>query len=205
MLRNRIIEAPQRPPPPIPFTVHIPSEQLSKTTPHGTMTDEQYEKYMENIVKHQTRTRPVFVNYLDVPVEVYWFRDSAPDTLIKCCEVLPRSQGGCEGISSTKLYIYGTRLKLVWKDSQNNPHHIFSKIVSENQKIKIGDDPSLQWKKSAIKMQYILQQMIRLGGTNETVYPNLAPLLDLVNDIEIPNITEYDKQNAGIPSVSDIA
>ena len=46
--------------------------------------------------------------------------------------------------------------------------------------------------------------MVRLGGTNETLYPNLAPLLELVNDIEIPDITENDKQNAGIPSVYDI-
>jgi len=224
MSRNRnnlTIEVPQRAPPPIPFRIHLepvaeavaePVSEASteerrqqvKTTPYGTMTDEQYEKYMESVVKHRSRTRLVFVNHLDVLVKVYWFRSTEPDKLHKCCEVLPSSQGGCEGKSLATKYIYGTRLKLIWKDSLNNPQHIFSKVVRENQTIHIGEDPCLRWKNSAIKMQYLLHQMIRLGGTNETVYPNLAPLLDLVNDIEIPDITENDKQNAGIPSVSDI-
>lgn len=169
-------------------------------TIYGVMTDEQYKKYMKDIKEQRSRTRPVFINNLDVVVKVYWFRDSQPDKIYKCCEVLPKDKGGCEGISHATQYIYGTRLKLVWKNTHGHRQHSFAKIVTENQVIRIGEDPIQQWKTPAIKMNYILQQMIRLGGTNETVYPNLAPLLDIVQDIDIPDITENDKQIAGIPS-----
>ena len=182
---NLTIEVPQRPPPPIPVRIHLDPEasteeriQQIKTTPYGTMTDEQYEKYMESVEKHRSRTRPVFVNHLDVLVKVYWFRSTDPDKLHKCCEVLPSSQGGCEGKSLATKYIYGTRLNLSGKILKTTLN-ISSQRSSKKIKRFIGEDPCLRWKYSAIKMQYILQQMIRLGGTNETVYPNLPLYLTL--------------------------
>ncbi len=200
--QNAVRMPPQRAPPPIP----VP-ESNTRSPPHtiyGVMTEEQYAKYMDQVKKYRSRTRPIFINHLNVPVTVYWFRSSEPDKLYTCCEVLSKKDGGYEGPSKITQYMYGTRLKLVWKDSHGNTMHTFTKIMKENQTIHIERDQSLQWKHSAIKMNYLLKQMVRLGGTNETLYPNLAPLLELVNDIEIPDITENDKQNAGIPSVYDI-
>jgi len=54
-----------------------------------------------------------------------------------------------------------------------------------------------QWKEVALKSNYLLQQMIKLGGMK---YPNLEPILDMVQDIRIPAHTENDKEVAGIPS-----
>ena len=60
--------------------------------------------------------------------------------------------------------------------------------------------PDDRWKKAAIKMDYMLKEMVKLGGTNDKVYPNIAPIMDLHQDINLPAITEVDKENAGVPS-----
>ena len=54
-----------------------------------------------------------------------------------------------------------------------------------------------QWKRYGLKSMYLLQQIIKLGGMN---YDNLAPILDMVQDIETPAHDEADKERAGIPS-----
>ena len=48
-----------------------------------------------------------------------------------------------------------------------------------------------------IKINYLLQQIIKLGGKK---YDNLEPVLDMVQDIQIPNHNDHDKELAGIPS-----
>ena len=124
--------------------------------------DDGHYESMESVEKHRSRTRLVFVNHLDFLVKVYWFRSTEPDKLHKCCEVLPSSQGGCEGKSLATKYIYGTRLKLIWKDSKQPPTYLL-----KGRQRKSNDSyrtrPLSRWKNSAIKMQYLLQQMIRLG------------------------------------------
>ena len=42
--------------------------------------------------------------------------------------------------------------------------------------------------------------MVNLGANDEKVYPNLAPIMDLVQDIELPEYYQLDRENAGIPS-----
>jgi len=54
------------------------------------------------------------------------------------------------------------------------------------------------WKECGLKSSYLLNQLIRLGGRK---YENLEPILDMVDDIDIPEHTEHDKEFAGIPSV----
>ena len=54
-----------------------------------------------------------------------------------------------------------------------------------------------QWKEVSLKSHYLLTQLIKLGGKN---IENLAPMLDMVEDIKIPKHSEYDKELAGIPS-----
>jgi len=56
------------------------------------------------------------------------------------------------------------------------------------------------WKNLAIKMDYLLKQMIRMGGTNVEHYPNIAPILDLYKDLNIPYISEFEKETAGVAS-----
>ena len=55
-----------------------------------------------------------------------------------------------------------------------------------------------QWKECALKSKYLLDELIKLGANK---YDNLEPILDLVQDISLPNITEMDKEIAGIPSI----
>ena len=55
-----------------------------------------------------------------------------------------------------------------------------------------------KWREAALKGDYLLKQLIRLGiGENETY----EPIIDLHQDIILPEHTESDKEIAGIPSV----
>lgn len=54
-----------------------------------------------------------------------------------------------------------------------------------------------QWKETAFKSLYLLKELERMGaGNNE----NLAPMIDMIQDITIPKHTQYDKEFAGVPS-----
>jgi len=54
------------------------------------------------------------------------------------------------------------------------------------------------WKKAALKSRYLLEQLVRLGAKNNE---NYEPILDLVEDIQFPEVSESDKEDAGVPSV----
>ena len=79
---------------------------------------------------------------------------------------------------------------------------LFAKtFVNHNQSIHIEEiDVSKEWKNNAIKMKYLLDQMVNLGANDEKVYPNLAPIMDLVQDINLPDYDQLDRENAGVPS-----
>ena len=55
----------------------------------------------------------------------------------------------------------------------------------------------LDWKNSCIRYKYLLDECIRLGGLS---YDNLNPILDLVQDVNAPIITDVDKFHANIPN-----
>ena len=42
--------------------------------------------------------------------------------------------------------------------------------------------------------------MKKLGADNEKIFPTLAPLVDLHNSIDMPSVSEMDKEISGIPS-----
>jgi hypothetical protein len=54
-----------------------------------------------------------------------------------------------------------------------------------------------KWKEAALKSQYLLEQLKRLGVANN---PNYEPIIDLVQDIEFPEHSEQDKELAGVTS-----
>ena len=54
-----------------------------------------------------------------------------------------------------------------------------------------------QWKFTAIKLDYLMKELIKLGGMN---VDTLAPILDLHQDITLLEHGEFDKDRAGIPS-----
>jgi hypothetical protein len=54
-----------------------------------------------------------------------------------------------------------------------------------------------QWKESSLKANFLLEQIIKMGGNK---YENIAPMLDMVEDIIIPQHSDYDREFAGVPS-----
>lgn len=55
-----------------------------------------------------------------------------------------------------------------------------------------------KWKECGLKSLFLLKEIERMGGKK---YENLEPILDMVQDIPLPNHTELDREKAGIPSV----
>ena len=93
-------------------------------------------------------------------------------------------------------------MKIEYEKLNNKCYNDIYYIRQQNQ-INLNNLYNLfnHWKKAAIKLNFLLKECIRLGGMNND---NLNPILDLVQDVEIPQITEFDKQHAGIPSALDI-
>jgi len=68
-------------------------------------------------------------------------------------------------------------------------------------KIYIDDKANLselnKWKFNALKLDYLIKQVIKLGGKNNDI---LESVLDLHDDIEMDSVNEWLKDIAGIPS-----
>ena len=54
-----------------------------------------------------------------------------------------------------------------------------------------------KWKFNALKLDYLLKEVIRLGGMN---HENISPILDLHQDVALDECCEFDKEQAGVPS-----
>jgi hypothetical protein len=70
-------------------------------------------------------------------------------------------------------------------------------IIVLNKEFKPVKSEIDKWKESSLKANYLLEQIIKLGGKK---YENLEPILDMVQDINIPTHNDYDRELAGIPS-----
>ena len=70
-----------------------------------------------------------------------------------------------------------------------------------NKDIYIDDGNKLselnKWKFNSLKLDYLLKQVIKLGGKH---YDNLEPILDLHQDIQLDQHSEFEKDRSGIPS-----
>ena len=58
-------------------------------------------------------------------------------------------------------------------------------------------DPLTMWKNASLKSMYLLKELIRFGADKNDTY---GMILDLVQDIKLPEFTEMDKEIAGVPS-----
>lgn len=58
-------------------------------------------------------------------------------------------------------------------------------------------DPLTMWKNASLKSMYLLKELIRFGADKNDTY---GMILDLVQDIKLPDFTEMDKEIAGVPS-----
>ena len=55
-----------------------------------------------------------------------------------------------------------------------------------------------QWMNAGLKLKYLLEQLDRLGASGN---PNLECIMDMVQDVDIPEHGDFDKDDAGVPSV----
>ena len=62
----------------------------------------------------------------------------------------------------------------------------------------INSNNESQWKTSTLKLNFLMNELKRLGADKHDTY---SCIIDLHQDIEIPHHDEIDKENAGIPSV----
>jgi len=77
--------------------------------------------------------------------------------------------------------------------------NIYSEMID---KVFIDKEDKLselnQWKFNALKLDYLIREVIKLGGKNND---NLEYVLDLHEDIKLGSVSEIEKDMAGIPSL----
>jgi hypothetical protein len=87
----------------------------------------------------------------------------------------------------------------------NNPEYAFKQVMKDYSGTIIIIDKEYvpkkteldKWKESSLKANFLLEQIIKMGGKT---YENLEPMLDMVEDIKVPNHSDYDRELAGVPS-----
>jgi len=87
-------------------------------------------------------------------------------------------------------------IKIKYEDITNILYE--SKFPDCEKNIKIQSKDENEWKKSTLKLNFLMNELKRLGADKHDTY---SCILDLHQDIEIPYHDEIDKENAGIPSV----
>ena len=75
-------------------------------------------------------------------------------------------------------------------DFDNIPIHITKEYKQPKKELD-------KWKECGLKSLFLLKELDRLGATK---YDNLAPIMDMIQDIQLPDHTELDKDIAGVPS-----
>jgi len=76
------------------------------------------------------------------------------------------------------------------EDFENREIHVIQEYTPKKSELD-------QWKEAALKSQFLFKELERLGANKNE---NLEPIMDMIQDIQLPNYTELDKEQAGIPS-----
>ena len=165
--------------------------------------DEEFAKELETkekqfpqiIVKNETRT-PIYVyeNFVDL-----WLEEAIePNEHFTIKSNSPFKEDGLNNYTITD-HDYGNSINY----SVIEPEHILKLLTMEygtNETITITANESSkedQWREAALKANYLLEQLGRLGAQNN---PNYEPIMDMVQDIEFPEYSEQDKERSGISS-----
>ena len=140
-----------------------------------------------------------FVNNVKQPVDAFRVQDSTPDTHVCSIDASGNIVGG--GNLRGKQ---GTRIFFKW-DSGGQPQEQMTLVDSSDssdsvQEIHIGETEETQWKHGALKLDFLMKELTRMGASNEDLYPNFTPIVDMHQDIHLPSVTEREKEVAGIPS-----
>ena len=86
----------------------------------------------------------------------------------------------------------------------NKDHIIKAFVIKESTEDKVmfdlnndeGSDLD-KWKEATFKTSFLIKELMRMGAMNNPVYESI---LDMYQDIQIPEHTEQDKERAGVTS-----
>lgn len=173
-----------------------------------TFQQEQAERRREALRRSQEKKLKV-INGTNQRIYLYWCykREDYPNWSI-CKHFSPIEPGHDYNIKYKKdnTCIITTRS---FCGSESYYMDITDQMISEN--LASDKDPNTntlvidgqssevkQWKAAALRCDFLLKELKRLGIENND---NYAAIVDMHQDIVIPNHTERDKDNAGIPSV----
>ncbi len=168
-----------------------------------TIKDEEVAKELEKkenqfpqiIVKNETR-KPIYVYGIFGDL---WLEDAIePNEYCTIKPNLPFKEDELNNYTITD-HDYGNLIN----SSVIEPEHILKLFTLEygtNETITITANESSkedQWREAALKANYLLEQLGRLGVSSN---PNYEPIMDMVQDIPFPEYGEQDKERAGISS-----
>ncbi len=152
-------------------------------------------KWPEMIIINKTRA-PIFIYVNGAEPE---FKQSIEaDTGFKIKYVNPFEE---DEISNYIVTDHDYGLKAIFRDIE--PKHILKLVSVEygtKEEITITQEASSvedKWREAALKAQYLLHQLDRLGVKNN---PNYEPIMDMIQDIQYPPYSEQDKERAGVTS-----
>jgi len=207
---SQIPQRPQRPPNPNPsLTLNTINSIISQITliPNSPMlsaiVSPQTNRNSQNL---HMQVHPTFINSTDKTIIIYRITD---ENKLKFVTLVYDNNELSHYVNYTVGWeLIGTDVTLDenidydWIKQNMSSQILFAKtFVIHKQRIHIEEmDESKQWKQNAIKMKYLLDELVKLGADDEKIYPNLAPIMDLVQDIDLPDYDQLDRENAGIPS-----
>ena len=157
---------------------------------------EKKEKQFPQItVKNETR-KPIYVYGIFGDL---WLEDAIEPN--EHCTIKPNSPFKEDELNNYTItdHYYGDPASY----SEIEPEHILKLFTLEygtKETITITANESSkedQWREAALKANYLLEQLERLGVQNN---PNYEPIMDMVQDIEFPDYSEQDKERSGISS-----
>jgi hypothetical protein len=177
--------------------------------------------FRRRVPKTDDRRELILVNLREVDYYIYWVNGnnlvmSLDDKIneVVCMEnvLVSNQQVSLQVRDGYRYYLVDCKCTVsAWgeqftdgslKQLGHDPHVMCLDIHEGHQHhIYIDDGENLseknQWKFSALKLDYLLREVIKLGGMT---YENLEPILDLHQDIVINQHSELDKEYAGVPS-----
>ena len=160
----------------------------------------------ERLVNERNMKKVNIQNLTEQNLHVYWadIREDAPD-YSTCSKLFTLRVGGANELlyikDTTKIIISKVELNTECYYMDIKDHILYEKTTGEtNGTFEIKEDKKEleQWKEAALKCDFLIKQLKRFGIDKND---NYAAIVDMHQDIVIPEHSERDKEVAGIPSV----
>ena len=108
----------------------------------------------------------------------------------------PRPQPSPPSITSVPRSLTGEVNRLV-----NSSRRLQDSVYPLMDQVKLLRVQQKKWKNAAVRFNYLMNEMRKIGAADEERFPMFAMIMDLQQDIDLPAISEEDKHHANVPSV----